>query len=243
MQTRGRISRIHRKSRWRNYSHETHQNTREFLKWLSNSQLLCISNRPLCKGWCTVQLWAPHRSPFCQEFAPQKCLNQRGVCTSATCDGTCVARNISPLAAQRRKAAACFPDISITKLHCGGFADGCKLAHLIAWHFRHTRAWEAEGAVERSQMLKDTAATEIRGYCVTSTQALSVEDQLFQERAETPLHPPAKDCTASKTSTIGAESIQSIWHRWNVKCLRERDTYDRIDHAHPDPSHFVVSPK
>lgn len=78
----------------------------------------------------------------------------------------------------------------------------------------HEIAWEAGGAVGLGQMLKDTEATEIRGYCVTSTQVLSVEDQqLFPEGAETPLHPPAKDCTASKTSTTVAESIQSIWHR------------------------------
>lgn len=41
----------------------------------------------------------------------------------------------------------------------------------------HEIAWEAGGAVGLGQMLKDTEATEIRGYCVTSTQVLSVEDQ------------------------------------------------------------------
>lgn len=35
-----------------------------------------------------------------------------------------MARNSFPLAAQRRKAVACFPDTSTTKLHCVGFADG-----------------------------------------------------------------------------------------------------------------------
>lgn len=41
----------------------------------------------------------------------------------------------------------------------------------------HGRGWEAGGAGEWGQMLKDTEAAEITGYCVRSTQALAVEDE------------------------------------------------------------------
>lgn len=62
--------------------------------------------------------------------------------------------------------------------------------HLLVLHFRLVgstlcyhhpqrawRGWEAGGAGAWGQMLKDTEATEIRGYCGRSIQALSVEER------------------------------------------------------------------
>lgn len=88
---------------------------------------MCQLDQMLCECWWHSPALAAPRTPFHQELCKKvwtRACKQRCVCTSTRCEGTCVGRNNFPLAVQRRKAVACFPDISTTKLHCVGFADG-----------------------------------------------------------------------------------------------------------------------
>lgn len=125
--------------------------------------------------------------PSIRSYAKRtRACKQRGVCTGTSCDNTCVAGSSFPLVAQRRKAVACFPDISTIKPHCVGFADGHICASssfaLFGWWDvpdaaiilkEHERGWEVRGAAEWGQCSNQATVLDAHRPCLWGTHRSS----------------------------------------------------------------------